>query len=179
MSNPEPVKRIEELAERVHEAYLTTCAKPGWPVKPENQIPYAELSEDSKELDRASVRAVLAGISYDPERDDEQYFTHMDDLIRAVVVPMVVHHGGEEDLFDGSGCESGDEREVLAAAISQCMGYLDERLDEQAKTIERLRELLQISRDIITGDAEHLGGDDNYHYDMATVAKIDAALEDK
>jgi hypothetical protein len=29
-------------------------------VKPENQVPYAKLSEGSKELDRASVRAVLA-----------------------------------------------------------------------------------------------------------------------
>lgn len=51
---------LEALAEAVHEAYLTTCKRLGWPIKPSNAVPYAELSEDSKELDRASVRAVLA-----------------------------------------------------------------------------------------------------------------------
>ncbi len=51
---------IETMAEAVHQAYLDTCARLGWPVKPSNQVPYSELSEDSKELDRASVRAVLA-----------------------------------------------------------------------------------------------------------------------
>ena len=52
-------KDIEIMAERVHQAYLDTCDKLCWPVKLENQVSYAELSEDSKELDRASVRAVL------------------------------------------------------------------------------------------------------------------------
>ena len=56
---------IEKLAESVHNAYLITCKKLGWDVKPENQIPYSELIEDSKELDRASVRAVLEGIDYE------------------------------------------------------------------------------------------------------------------
>ena len=51
---------IEVMSEAVHQAYLDTCEKLGWDVKPENQIPYADLSEDSKELDRASVKAVLA-----------------------------------------------------------------------------------------------------------------------
>ena len=51
---------VEAMAALVHQAYLDTCKKLGWPVKPENQIPYAALSEDSKELDRASVRAVLS-----------------------------------------------------------------------------------------------------------------------
>ncbi len=50
---------IELLAEKVHNAYLETCKKLGWSVKPENQVPYSELSEDSKKLDRASVRAVI------------------------------------------------------------------------------------------------------------------------
>jgi len=50
---------IETMAEAVHQAYLDTCKKLGWPVKIENQVLYAGLSEDSKELDRASVRAVL------------------------------------------------------------------------------------------------------------------------
>ena len=51
---------MEAMSASVHQAYLDTCKKLGWFVRPENQIPYAELSEDSKELDRASVRAVLA-----------------------------------------------------------------------------------------------------------------------
>lgn len=51
---------IEQMAASVHQAYLDTCARLGWGVKPENLVPYEDLSEDSKELDRASVRAVLA-----------------------------------------------------------------------------------------------------------------------
>lgn len=50
---------IEALAEKVHQAYLTTCERLGWEVKESNKVPYADLTEDSKELDRASVRAVL------------------------------------------------------------------------------------------------------------------------
>lgn len=53
-------ERLELMAAAVHQAYLDTCARLGWSVKPENKAPYAELSEASKELDRASVRAVLA-----------------------------------------------------------------------------------------------------------------------
>lgn len=48
----------ETAAAAVHQAYLDTCARLGWPVKPANQVPYEELPEDAKELDRASVRAV-------------------------------------------------------------------------------------------------------------------------
>lgn len=53
---------IEILAEKVHQAYLDTCAKLGWDVKPENQVAYSELSDNSKELDRASVWAVLSAL---------------------------------------------------------------------------------------------------------------------
>lgn len=59
MTPPPNLDLLEALASQVHQAYLDTCARLGWPVKPANQVPYAELSEDSKELDRASVRAVL------------------------------------------------------------------------------------------------------------------------
>jgi hypothetical protein len=54
----EPVD-LEIMASAVHDAYLTTCDALGWGVKPENRVPYSELTENSKELDRASVRAVL------------------------------------------------------------------------------------------------------------------------
>jgi hypothetical protein len=60
MSN-DPLQ-IEVMAAAVHQAYLDTCDRLGWSVKPENQVPYDALSEDSKELDRASVRAVLSVI---------------------------------------------------------------------------------------------------------------------
>ena len=53
---------IELLAEKVHNAYLETCKRLNWPVKTSNQIPYSELSEDSKELDRASVKAVISNM---------------------------------------------------------------------------------------------------------------------
>src|SRR5574340_753417 len=55
-----PCPTLEEMAEAVHNAYLVTCGRLGWDVKPENQVSYADLTEDSKELDRASVKAVLA-----------------------------------------------------------------------------------------------------------------------
>lgn len=57
----------ETMAAAVHQAYLDTCERLGWPVKPENQVSYEALSEDSKELDRASVRAVLAFVPTPPD----------------------------------------------------------------------------------------------------------------
>ena len=50
---------LEVMAEAVHQAYLDTCERLGWLVGEDNQVPYAELSEDAKELDRASVKAVI------------------------------------------------------------------------------------------------------------------------
>lgn len=58
-------RELETYAAIVHQAYLDTCARLGWPVKPSNQVPYEELSEESKELDRASVRAVLDALTAD------------------------------------------------------------------------------------------------------------------
>lgn len=68
LAQPEPEPNIEEMAEAVHNAYLTTCDALGWDVRPENRVPYAELTEDSKELDRASVRAVLR-FTASPQRE--------------------------------------------------------------------------------------------------------------
>lgn len=58
-----PNPNIERLSAAVHQAYIDTCDRLGWSILPANRVPYATLSEDSKELDRASVRAVLAGIA--------------------------------------------------------------------------------------------------------------------
>ena len=70
----EPVD-LEALASAVHDAYLNTCDKLSWGVKLENRVPYSELTENSKELDRASVRAVLRLVVPQPQRKpltDEQ-----------------------------------------------------------------------------------------------------------
>lgn len=63
----EPVD-LEIMASAVHDAYLNTCNALGWGVKLENRVPYSELTENSKELDRASVRAVLRLVVPQPQR---------------------------------------------------------------------------------------------------------------
>ena len=56
---PDTVIDLETLASAVHDAYIDTCDALGWSIKQENRANYSELTENSKELDRASVRAVL------------------------------------------------------------------------------------------------------------------------
>lgn len=58
---------IEVLAEKVHNAYLETCKRLGWSVKSSNQLPYKELSDDSKELDRVSVLVVASALGFKEE----------------------------------------------------------------------------------------------------------------
>lgn len=62
---------IEQLAERVHEAWVRERESQGWTVGPVRSDelkqhpsikPYAELSESEKQLDRASVRATVKAI---------------------------------------------------------------------------------------------------------------------
>lgn len=55
----EPADLIELGAAKIHDAYLETCKKLGWEVKTQNLVPYSELSEQSKALDRASFRAAM------------------------------------------------------------------------------------------------------------------------
>lgn len=50
---------IETVAAAVHQAYLDTCDRLGWPVKPENNVGYDDLSEESKDLDRATAQAAI------------------------------------------------------------------------------------------------------------------------
>lgn len=73
-------ERIERLAALVHQAYLDTCERLGWPVKPENQVPYEELAEDSKELDRASVRAVINESDTTRIRAEEERDKHVEGI---------------------------------------------------------------------------------------------------
>ena len=67
--SPDRMPEIEVMAEAVHNAYLDTCERLEWEVRPANLVPYADLSEDSKELDRASVRAVLSCLGRSPDTD--------------------------------------------------------------------------------------------------------------
>ena len=88
LAEPEPEPNIEEMAEAVHNAYLTTCDALGWDVRPENRVPYAELTENSKELDRASVRAVLR-FTAPPQREwqgltDEERAQIWDGIIKYI-----------------------------------------------------------------------------------------------
>lgn len=59
---------VEAIAGAVHEQWMATKRDQGVSSREsetgeELMVPYAELSEAAKELDRNSVRAVLAGIS--------------------------------------------------------------------------------------------------------------------
>jgi RyR domain len=58
---------FEQIAERVHDAWIRTKQTQGvtsWlsDTGEEQMVPYAKLSERAKDLDRASVRAVLEAI---------------------------------------------------------------------------------------------------------------------
>jgi len=66
---------IEVLSEKVHNAYLETCKRLGWDIKPANNVPYVKLTEDSKELDRASVRAVAGALGF---KEENGYFVQHD-----------------------------------------------------------------------------------------------------
>jgi hypothetical protein len=71
---------IEEVSASVHEAWIETKRTQGVETRrsengEELMVPYAELSEPAKDLDRGSVRSVLAAlqragytISHDPKR---------------------------------------------------------------------------------------------------------------
>ncbi len=61
--------------------------------------------------------------------DDEQYFDGLDDLITQALLPIIEAHGGDFlSLYDGSGTESGDERDFLAAAVGRCAGFLSDEI---------------------------------------------------
>ena len=55
-------EKIEELAEKVHNAYIAICERFQWDTEKGAKRPYSELDSESKELGRAYVRAVLDNI---------------------------------------------------------------------------------------------------------------------
>ena len=59
---PDMEKVVEMCAEKVHDAYLETALRLGWIVKPELNMPYDQLNDEAKELDRATARAALAAM---------------------------------------------------------------------------------------------------------------------
>lgn len=66
-------EQIEHAAAAVHQAYLATCDRLGWPVKPENNVDYAELSEESKELDRVTAQAAIDALGHSNCVDPDHY----------------------------------------------------------------------------------------------------------
>lgn len=53
---------VERGARAVHEVYLATAKRLGWPVKPALDVDYELLSEGAKELDRATFRTAIAAM---------------------------------------------------------------------------------------------------------------------
>lgn len=90
-------ERIEELSEAVHQAYLDTCARLGWDVKPANAVPYSELGWAAQELDRASVRAVLARLQpVSPEPAPPPAQSLLEEAVRLLEVRHERHQTKEE-----------------------------------------------------------------------------------
>jgi hypothetical protein len=130
------VPEIEVMAEAVHNAYLETCARLGWPVKESNNVPYAELSEDSKELDRASVRAVLhsgelslirrAGSNSGTAIDDAQNIRTAVDLDwpAGEVIVNETKLALLEKLLDGTDGKTFEDAENIRTAQSVLRGWL-------------------------------------------------------
>ncbi len=54
------MSELEQWAAEVHGVYLETATTLKWPIRPEVAVPYADLSEAAKELDRAFARWALA-----------------------------------------------------------------------------------------------------------------------
>ncbi len=52
----------ERMAARVHEIYLATAKRLSWPVRPENDKPFAQLSEAAQALDYAIADYLLTEI---------------------------------------------------------------------------------------------------------------------
>ena len=58
---------VEEVAAKVHEAWMESKRRAGYATRKsetgeELMVPYAQLSEEAKELDRCTVRAVYDAI---------------------------------------------------------------------------------------------------------------------
>jgi hypothetical protein len=63
-------ERVEEIAAELHEQYLATARRLGWPTKSSVNVPYEDLSDDAQELDRVFARWHLARLrAVEEERD--------------------------------------------------------------------------------------------------------------
>ncbi len=50
----------DQLAAAAHDAYLQTARRLGWPIRPEVNVPFDQLSQDAKTLDYAFADLILA-----------------------------------------------------------------------------------------------------------------------
>jgi predicted phage-related endonuclease len=64
---PEEIAR-ERIAEELHEVYLATAKRCGWPVRPDVDTSYKNLAEPAKELDRAFADWHLAALAASEQR---------------------------------------------------------------------------------------------------------------
>lgn len=67
-------ERIERIAAVVHAEFLRAAKELGWPPHPEVDVPYEQLSETAKGLDRAFARWHLAALA-ETEREREEIRT--------------------------------------------------------------------------------------------------------
>ncbi len=49
----------DQLAAAAHDAYLQTARQMGWPIRPEVNVPFDQLSQDAKTLDYAFADLIL------------------------------------------------------------------------------------------------------------------------
>ncbi len=63
------MKTADEVAKEIHDVYLRTARKVGWPIRPENDKPFSEIPEESKALDYALVEYITA---FAEERMEEE-----------------------------------------------------------------------------------------------------------
>lgn len=157
----------EELAEVAHQAYLDTARRLGWPIKPENDIPFAELSEAAKELDRGMVRTVLAHLaSQREEQGDAHTCEQFDqvcaerDALEADLAAQAAAHEGEiarlklviatkGSMHDASTCTHALQLDRLHAAHAQSVREIQVRM---VKAETALREIEHATDDPEIGE---------------------------
>jgi len=106
---------IEALAEEIRKVYIDTANRIRRPIPGEAWKPYAQLPEDTKELDRAFIRWHLSRMDAEAERWQDR----LEEIIRlAGLTP-----------FDASGNESGDPLDYTSDQVRMAFASLLEAVD--------------------------------------------------
>jgi len=59
MIKPVTLQEVEALSERMHDTYLEVAKRIEWPIRDGMDVPYNELSEHAKDLDRGIARIAI------------------------------------------------------------------------------------------------------------------------